>query len=142
MDCSELVPIIGWRILLLLLAFGVGGVGLHCWYSYKLTFFKFAQHDRTHKCNLKRLLVPLSIVSGLSFFTPIAVVLLSPGLRNCLEDQDLPNLLNRLWSYILPMQGTWISIAQSAIVCAFIGAFVYGVIGLMVYFGAIIRGGN
>ena len=131
MDCVELVPRIGLILLAVLVLIGLAGVGLHVWWSSRLTFFRFDQQDTTHKSNLKRLLYPLIPVSILALLTPILAVVVSSEFAGCLEDKSLPGYLSNIWRYLLPVVGTGIAI--SAVVFTFIGVAAYWVIGVILY---------
>ncbi len=138
MDCVELVQRNGLMLLVALALVGLAGVGLHVWWSSRLTFFKFDQQDTTNKGNLKRLLYPLILVSILALLTPIVSVIVSSEFRECCEDRSLPGYLSGIWLFVLPVVGTGIGI--SAVVCAVIGGIAYWVFGLFAYLIARARG--
>ncbi len=138
MDCVELVQRNGLMLLVVLALIGLAGVGLHVWWSSRLAFFKFDQHDKTNKGNLKRLLYPLILVFILALLTPIMSVIVSPEFRECCEDRALPGYLSGIWLFVLPVVGT--GIAVSAVVSAAIGGIAYWVFGSIVYLIARTRG--
>ncbi len=127
--CIGLVQRDGWIILVVLILIGLGGVGLHIWWSSKLAFFNFSKADSTNKGNFKRLFYPLIPISLLSLSTPIVAVLISSEFRMCLEDPKIVPYLNRFWVYVLPVKGTGPAI--SALVCVLLGVIVYWIFGFV-----------
>lgn len=138
MDCVELVQRNGLMLLVVLALIGLAGVGLHVWWSSRLTFFKFDQQDTTNKGNLKRLLYPLIVIFIFALLTPIVSVMVSSEFRQCCEDRSLPGYLSGIWLFVLPVVGTGIGI--SAVVCAVVGGIAYWVFGLIAYLIARTRG--
>lgn len=131
MDCVELVSRNGWIILIILAIIGLFGVGLHVWWSSRLSFFRFDKADTRNKGNLKRLLYPLIPVSLLSLFTPILAIILSAEFRSCLEDPKIVPFLSRMWVYVLPVVGTGVGVSSAA--CIFIGNIAYWGVGLILF---------
>lgn len=131
MDCVELVSRNGWIILIILAIIGLFGVGLHVWWSSRLSFFRFDKADTRNKGNLKRLLYPLIPVSLLSLFTPILAIILSAEFRSCLEDPKIVPFLSRMWVYVLPVVGTGVGVSSA--VCIFIGNIAYWGVGLILF---------
>ncbi len=138
MDCIELAQRNGLMLLFLLAAIGLGGVGLHVWWSSRLSFFRFDQQDTADKKNLRRLLYPMILVLVVALLAPIFSVVVSTEFRECCEDRSLPGYLAGIWVFILPVVGT--GIAVSAVVCAVFGAAAYWIFGFFVYLIARTRG--
>lgn len=131
MDCVELVQRYGLIILAVLAFWGIVlGVGLHIWWSSRLKWFDFRGTDSTRKGNLKRLLIPSVIVLLVSLLTPIIAVLAFSEFRQCLEDPEIVQYLNRFWVYVLPVKGTGPGI--SALVCGILGVIAYWLFGFTV----------
>lgn len=138
MDCVELVQRNGWIILVILAIIGLGGVGLHVWWSSRLSFFSFDKSDTRNKGNIKRLLYPLMPVSLLSLFAPILAIILSAEVRSCLEDPKIVPYLSKIWIYVLPVVGTGVGVSSA--VCIFIGNIAYWGLGLILFLIARTRG--
>ena len=141
MDCVELVQGNGWIILLFLLFIGAGGVGLHVWWSRRLTFFDFDVQNPENKGEVKRLVWPLIFVSTLSFLAPIVRVYSRSELNLCLENkrETLILYVSWPWNYIMPVVG---GMETSILISTLIGAIIYFGIGFSIFFAwKLIKGG-
>lgn len=131
MDCLELVESNGRMLLFVLVLIGLGGVGLHLWWSRRLTFFRFDQHDTGNKKDLTRLFLPAAIVSLAAFLLLPLALATSVGLRDCLEDPEVPGFLGGIYRAVLPMHGTPLFVPF--LLYLLIANLTYWIAGLVLY---------
>jgi hypothetical protein len=113
---------------------GFLGVVLHCWFSYRLSFFDFHGDKTSNKKSLKRIIIPWLIVGALSAIVPIVIDSSHAALHNSITEGEVSGIklveyIRFPWNYFLPV----IAMEISIITCFIIGSLCYFIIGLLAY---------
>ena len=116
---------------------GFLGVVLHCWFSYRLSFFDFHGDKTSNKKSLRRIIIPWLIVGALSAIVPIVIDSSHAALHNSITEGEVAGIklveyIRFPWYYFLPVK-TDFGMEISIITCFIIGSLCYFIIGLLAY---------
>jgi len=115
-------------LLIMIILFSVLAVIWHVWLTRRMSFVNFEVNEgkpiRTLKA-MVRLWLPMGVVMFVCVILPFLFVLLSPDLKDYLDDPDTTQFVNFPWSWLLPARGWDITMAFDAL----LGGLLYWLIG-------------